>query len=59
MITPEEQEAVMKNRSNLLKQKARGALWGGGVADYMSILYSWRSEDVLQGLEVTRTGLGD
>lgn len=59
MITPEEQEAVINNRSNMLKQKARGALWGGGVADYMSILYSWRSEDVLQGLEVTRTGLRD
>ncbi|KZL76604.1 cyclohexanone -monooxygenase [Colletotrichum incanum] len=53
MITPEEQEAVAKQRKDLLQRKARGALWGRGVADYMSILRSWRGEGELRGLEVT------
>ncbi|GKT66939.1 flavin-binding monooxygenase-like family protein [Colletotrichum tofieldiae] len=53
MITPEEQEAVAKERKDLLQRKARGALWGRGVADYMSILRSWRGEGELRGLQVT------
>ncbi|WYZ35069.1 hypothetical protein EsH8_I_001345 [Colletotrichum jinshuiense] len=53
MITPEEQEAHAKQDRSQLQRKARGALWGKGVADYMSILRSWRSEGELRGLEVT------
>ncbi|GKT46156.1 FAD-binding monooxygenase ausC [Colletotrichum spaethianum] len=53
MITPEEQEAVAKQKKDLLHRNARGALWGKGVADYMSILRSWRSEGILRGLDVT------
>ncbi|KAK6218483.1 monooxygenase [Colletotrichum tabaci] len=52
MITPEEQEAFAKQKRELLQRKARGALWGRGVADYMTILRSWRSEDALRGLEI-------
>ncbi|KAK1985683.1 monooxygenase [Colletotrichum cereale] len=53
MITPEEQEAVAKQRKDVLQRKARGALWGKGVADYMSILRGWRGEGALRGLEIT------
>ncbi|RYO81432.1 hypothetical protein DL766_004711 [Monosporascus sp. MC13-8B] len=52
MITPEEQEAVAKGQKRQMQKKARGALWGKGVADYMSILRDWRDEGALRGLEI-------
>ncbi|KAH8844073.1 hypothetical protein MCOR27_008548 [Pyricularia oryzae] len=52
MITPEEQEAAAKGRREGLAKKARGALWGRGVRNYMEILKEWREEGKLRGLVI-------
>ncbi|KAI6381368.1 hypothetical protein MCOR25_001300 [Pyricularia grisea] len=52
MITPEEQEAVAMDRREGLIRKARGALWGRGVRNYMDILKEWREEGKLRGLVI-------
>ncbi|OLN97942.1 Neopentalenolactone D synthase 1 [Colletotrichum chlorophyti] len=52
MVTPEEQEADKLQNKDELRRKARRALWGKGVADYMSILRDWRSQGKLEGLEI-------
>lgn len=52
MVTPEEQEAAARNRTEMRCKKTRGALWGKGVADYLDVLKQWRDAGTLQGLEV-------
>ncbi|KAL0940033.1 flavin-binding monooxygenase-like family protein [Colletotrichum truncatum] len=53
MIVPKDQEADTQQDRKEMQRKARNALWGKGVADYMSILRNWRDKGTLDGLEIT------
>jgi cation diffusion facilitator CzcD-associated flavoprotein CzcO len=48
-------EGEMDRISGMAEQMkaARGAIWGHGMADYVSVLEGWRSQGELKGLTVT------
>jgi hypothetical protein len=38
-------------------KRARGGIWGKGVADYVGVIEGWRAQGDLKGLEVTAMAL--